>query len=136
MVINMALPYQDLDIMAACLETNVHYLDTANYEPIDEAKFCYKWQWDLHEKFKDKGLMALLGSGFDPGVTNVFIAYAHQYRFDEITEVDIVDCNDGNHGKAFATNFNPEINIREVTQNGKYYQDGQWIETEPMEHSK
>lgn len=136
MVINMALPYQDLDIMEACLAAGVHYLDTANYEPIDEAKFSYSWQWAYHEKFKEKGLMALCGSGFDPGVTNVFIAYANQYEFDEISEVDIVDCNDGDHGQAFATNFNPEINIREVTQNGRYYQEGQWIETEPMEIAK
>ena len=135
-VINMALPYQDLDIMQACLNAGAHYIDTANYEPIDEAKFCYKWQWDLHDQFYKSKLMALLGSGFDPGVTNVFIAYANQYLFDEILEVDIIDCNDGNHGKAFATNFNPEINIREVTQNGKYYENGTWVETKPMEISK
>ncbi len=134
LVINVALPYQDLSIMAACLETGVPYLDTANYEPPDVAKFEYKWQWDLDEKFKEKGIMALLGSGFDPGVTNVFCAYAQKHYFDEIETIDILDCNAGNHGKAFATNFNPEINIREITQKGRYWQNGEWIETEPMEH--
>lgn len=136
MIINVALPYQDLHIMDACLETGVHYLDTANYEPLDEAKFCYKWQWDYHDRFKEKGLMALLGSGFDPGVTNVFTAWAKKHHFDQIDELDIIDCNAGDHGQPFATNFNPEINIREVTQRGKYYVDGQWIETEPMEFSQ
>lgn len=135
LVINMALPYQDLSIMDACLETGVNYLDTANYEPIDEAKFAYHWQWAYQERFKNKGIMALLGSGFDPGVTNVFCAYAKQELFDEIETVDILDCNGGDHGKAFATNFNPEINIREITQKGKYYENGEWIETKPMEIS-
>ena len=133
LVINVALPYQDLTIMDACLECNVHYLDTANYEPIDEAKFEYKWQWAYQEKFKDKGLMALLGCGFDPGVTNIYTAYAQKHHFDEMHYIDIVDCNGGDHGKAFATNFNPEINIREITQNGKYWKEGSWVETEPME---
>ena len=114
LVINMALPYQDLSIMQACLNTQTHYIDTANYEPKDEAKFCYKWQWDLHQKFYNKNICALLGSGFDPGVTNVFITYLRKHYFDEITEVEIFDCNDGDHGHAFATNFNPEINIREI----------------------
>ena len=118
-VINMALPYQDLAIMDACLETKTHYMDTANYEPRDEAKFCYKWQWDYHQQFKDNGILALLGSGFDPGVTNVFVSYAKKHYFDEIHTVDIVDCNAGDHGHPFAT-FNPEINIREITQDGKY----------------
>jgi len=136
MIINVALPYQDLHIMDACLETKVHYLDTANYEPPDEARFCYKWQWDYHERFKEKGIMALLGSGFDPGVTNVFTAYARKHHFDRIDSLDIFDCNDGDHGQAFATNFNPEINIREITQNGRFYKDNQWIETTPMKFSK
>ena len=119
LVINVALPYQDLAIMDACLECGVHYLDTANYEPKDVAKFEYSWQWAYKEKFEQAGLMALLGSGFDPGVTNVFTAWMNKHHFDEIHELDIVDCNGGDHGKAFATNFNPEINIREITQNGR-----------------
>jgi len=132
LVVNVALPYQDLSIMEACLQTKVAYLDTANYEPPEEAKFCYKWQWDLHEKFKEKGILALLGSGFDPGVTNVYCAYAQKHLFDEIHYIDILDCNAGDHGKAFATNFNPEINIREVTQPGKYWENGKWIVTKPI----
>lgn len=132
-VINVALPYQDLTIMEACLQTNTHYLDTANYEPKEEAKFEYSWQWALDDRFKEKNLTAILGCGFDPGVTSVFTAYAAKHYFDEILELDIIDANAGSHGKAFATNFNPEINIREVTQKGKYYQDGSWIETEPHE---
>ncbi len=132
LIINVALPYQDLTIMDACLETGVNYLDTANYEPPDEARFCYKWQWDYHDRFKERGIMALLGCGFDPGVTNVFCAHAAQQHFDEMHDIDIMDCNAGDHGHPFATNFNPEINIREITQRGKYYQDGQWIETEPL----
>lgn len=135
MVLNVALPYQDLTIMEACLQTGVHYLDTANYEPKDEAKFEYSWQWKLHDKFKEKGLLAVLGCGFDPGVTQVFTAYAAKHYFDEIHYLDIVDANAGSHGKAFATNFNPEINIREVTQKGKYWENGKWIETEPHEIS-
>ena len=119
LVINMALPYQDLPIMDACLETKTNYMDTANYEPKDTAKFSYKWQWDYHLKFKEKKIMGLLGSGFDPGVTNAFVKYASQTIFDEINQIDIIDCNDGDHGHPFATNFNPEINIREITQNGK-----------------
>ena len=132
-VINVALPYQDLSIMDACLETGVHYLDTANYEPPDIAQFEYKWQWAYHDRFKDTGLTAILGCGFDPGVTGVFTAYAAKHHFDEIHYLDIVDCNAGDHGKPFATNFNPEINIREVTQKGKYWEQGKWIETEPHE---
>ncbi|MGB2600708.1 MAG: saccharopine dehydrogenase family protein [Candidatus Omnitrophota bacterium] len=132
LVINVALPYQDLAIMDACLETGVAYLDTANYEPIDEAKFCYKWQWDYQDRFKQKGLMALLGSGFDPGVTNVFCAYAMKHYFDEAHYIDIMDCNAGSHGHPFATNFNPEINIREITQRGKYWEEGKWKETDPL----
>ncbi len=132
LVLNVALPYQDLPIMDACLEKGVDYLDTANYEPPDEAKFEYKWQWAYHEKYRDKGIMALLGSGFDPGVTNVFCAYAQKHLFDEIHYIDIVDCNAGDHGHPFATNFNPEINIREITQKGKYWEEGQWKEIEPM----
>jgi saccharopine dehydrogenase (NAD+, L-lysine forming) len=131
MVINVALPYQDLTIMDACLEAGVHYLDTANYEPKDEAKYQYSWQWAYQERFKAAGLMAVLGCGFDPGVTNVFTAYAAKHHFDEMHSLDIVDANAGSHGKAFATNFNPEINIREITQNGKYYLNGEWIEIPP-----
>jgi len=133
MVINVALPYQDLSIMDACLATGVHYLDTANYEPLDEAKFEYKWQWAYRERFEKAGLMVLLGSGFDPGVTNVFCAHMQKHHFDTIETIDILDCNGGDHGYAFATNFNPEINIREVTSNGRYFEDGRWIETRPME---
>ena len=132
LLINVALPYQDLSIMDACLETGVDYLDTANYEPPDEAKFCYKWQWDYQDRFKERGIMALLGCGFDPGVTNVFCAHALKSHFDEIHTVDIMDCNAGDHGHPFATNFNPEINIREITQRGKYYENGEWIETDPL----
>ncbi len=136
LVINVALPYQDLSIMDACLECGVNYLDTANYEPLDEAKFEYKWQWAYQDRFKKAGLTAILGCGFDPGVTSVFTAYAAKHHFDEIHYLDIVDCNAGDHGKAFATNFNPEINIREVTQKGKYWENGKWIETEPHEIHK
>lgn len=134
--INVALPYQDLTIMDACLECGVNYLDTANYEPIDEAKFEYKWQWAYKERFKKAGLTAILGCGFDPGVTSIFTSYAAKHHFDEIHFLDIVDCNAGDHGKAFATNFNPEINIREVTQNGKYWENGKWVETKPHEIHK
>ncbi|HON18921.1 MAG TPA: saccharopine dehydrogenase family protein [Salinivirgaceae bacterium] len=136
MVINVALPYQDLTIMDACLETGVHYLDTANYEPRNEAKFEYKWQWAYFDRFKEKGLTAILGCGFDPGVTSIYTAYAAKHHFDEIHYLDIVDCNAGDHGKPFATNFNPEINIREVTQNGRYWENGKWIETKPHEIKK
>jgi saccharopine dehydrogenase (NAD+, L-lysine-forming) len=129
----VALPYQDLTIMDACLETGVNYLDTANYEPKDEARFEYKWQWAYHDRFRKAGLTAILGCGFDPGVTGVFTAYAAKHHFDEIHCLDIVDCNAGDHGHPFATNFNPEINIREVTQKGKYWENGQWIYTEPHE---
>lgn len=132
LVLNVALPYQDLALMDACLETGVDYLDTANYEPLDEAKFEYKWQWAYQDRFKDKGLMALLGSGFDPGVTNVYCAYAQKHLFDEIHELDIIDCNAGDHGQPFATNFNPEINIREITQRGRYWERGEWVETDPL----
>ena len=136
LVINVALPYQDLHIMDACLEACVNYLDTANYEPLDEAKFEYSWQWAYKQRFEEAGLTAILGCGFDPGVTGVFTAYAAKHHFDEIHYLDIVDCNGGDHQKAFATNFNPEINIREITQKGKYYEDGQWRETEPQEIHK
>lgn len=136
LVINVALPYQDLHIMDACLEAGVNYLDTANYEPLDEAKFEYSWQWAYKQRFEEAGLTAILGCGFDPGVTGVFTAYAAKHHFDEIHYLDIVDCNGGDHHKAFATNFNPEINIREITQKGKYYEDGQWRETEPQEIHK
>jgi saccharopine dehydrogenase (NAD+, L-lysine forming) len=132
LVINMALPYQDLPIMDACLETGVHYMDTANYEPRDVAKFEYSWQWKYQDRYKAKGLMAVLGCGFDPGQSNVYCAYAQEFLFDTIESIDIVDCNDGNHGKAFATNFNPEINLREVTQRGKYWKDGKWIEIDAL----
>ncbi|MFW2486992.1 saccharopine dehydrogenase family protein [Clostridium chromiireducens] len=135
-VINLALPYQDLTIMDACLETKVHYVDTANYEPLDTAKFEYKWQWAYREKFEKAGLTALLGSGFDPGVTGVFSAYAQKHYFDEINYIDILDANAGDHGYPFATNFNPEINIREITAPGSYWEEGKWIETEPLEIKK
>ena len=132
-VVNLALPYQDLTIMDACLATKTNYVDTANYEPLDTAKFEYKWQWAYRERFEQAGITALLGSGFDPGVTGVFSAYAMKHHFDEINYIDILDCNAGDHGYPFATNFNPEINIREVSANGSYIEDGKWIETEPME---
>ena len=131
-VINVALPYQDLTIMDACLATGVDYMDTANYEPLDTAKFEYKWQWAYREKFEAAGITALLGSGFDPGVTGVFSAHALKHHFDEIHTIDIVDANAGDHGYPFATNFNPEINIREITANGSYFENGEFIETEPL----
>ncbi|MDR1455619.1 MAG: saccharopine dehydrogenase family protein, partial [Tannerella sp.] len=133
LVINVALPYQDLTVMDACLACGVNYLDTANYEPPEEARFEYKWQWAYREKFRNAGLTAILGCGFDPGVTGVYTAYAAKHHFGEMRSLDIVDCNAGDHGKAFATNFNPEINIREVTQRGKYWENGQWIHTRPHE---
>jgi len=132
LLINMALPYQDLPIMDACLKTGVHYMDTANYEPRDVAKFEYSWQWAYQDRYKDKGIMAVLGCGFDPGVSNIFCAYAQEHLFDTIDTIDIIDCNDGSHGKSFATNFNPEINLREVTQRGKYWKDGKWIDIDPL----
>ena len=133
LVINLALPYQDLTIMEACLRCGVNYLDTANYEPRDEAHFEYSWQWAYRERFERAGLTAILGCGFDPGVTSIYTARAAKHHFQEIHYLDIVDCNAGDHGKAFVTNFNPEINIREITQKGLYWQDGQWVETEPLE---
>ena len=132
-VINVALPYQDLSIMDACVATGADYLDTANYEHPDTAKFEYKEQWARDDAFRKAGIMGLLGSGFDPGVTNVFVAYALKHYFDEIKTIDILDCNAGDHGYPFATNFNPEINIREVNSKGRYWEKGRWIETEPME---
>ena len=132
LVVNLALPYQDLHIMDACLAYGVSYLDTANYEPLDEAKYQYSWQWAYKKRFEDAGLTAILGCGFDPGVTGVYTAYAAKHHFDEIQYLDIVDCNAGDHHKAFATNFNPEINIREITQRGKYFEDGEWKETDPL----
>ncbi|MGL5258941.1 MAG: saccharopine dehydrogenase C-terminal domain-containing protein [Lachnospiraceae bacterium] len=151
-VLNLALPYQDLAIMEACLACNVHYVDTANFEPEDleepvwkekyekrckekgfTAYFDYEPQWAYHEKFKEAGLTALLGTGFDPGVTSVFVAYAKKHYFDEIETIDILDCNGGDHGYPFATNFNPEINLREVSSNGSYVENGKWVETKPME---
>ena len=132
LVMNIALPYQDLTIMDACLETGVHYLDTANYEPKDEAKFEYSWQWAYQERFKARGIMALLGCGFDPGQSQIYVAHAAKHHFDEIHYLDIVDCNAGDHGQAFATNFNPEINIREITQDGKYWENGEWKIIKPM----
>ena len=150
-VLNVALPYQDLTIMDACLACKVDYIDTANYEPEDTddpqwraiyekrckdegftAYFDYSWQWAYQDRFKEAGITALLGSGFDPGVTSVFTAYALKHYFDEIETIDILDCNGGDHGYPFATNFNPEINIREVTANGSYFENGKFIETEPM----
>lgn len=131
-VINVALPYQDLTIMDACLATKTDYLDTANYEPLDTAKFEYKWQWEYKERFEKAGITAVLGCGFDPGVTGVFSAYAMKHEFDEIHQIDILDANAGDHGYPFATNFNPEINIREITANGSYFENGEFIETEPI----
>lgn len=132
-VLNVALPYQDLTIMDACLACRVNYMDTANYEPEDTAHFEYSWQWAYRDRFRDAGITALLGSGFDPGVTGVFSAYALKHHFDTIEYIDILDCNAGDHGYPFATNFNPEINIREVSAKGSYWEDGRWVETEPME---
>ncbi len=132
LVMNVALPYQDLSIMDACLAEGVNYIDAANYEPKEKAHFEYSWQWAYHDRFKAAGIMALLGSGFDPGVSNVYTAYAKKHYFDEIDTLDIVDCNAGNHGQAFATNFNPEINIREITQKGKFYKNGEFLEIPPM----
>ena len=136
LVMNLALPYQDLTIMEACLQSGVSYLDTANYEPKDEAHFEYSWQWAFKERFEQAGLTAILGCGVDPGVTSIYTAYAAKHHFDEIQYLDIVDCNAGDHHKAFATNFNPEINIREITQKGLYWENGQWVETEPLEIHK
>ena len=136
LVINVALPYQDLTIMEACLQCGVNYLDTANYEPKDVAHFEYSWQWAYRERFEQAGLTAILGCGFDPGVSGVFTAYAAKHWFSEMETLDIVDCNAGDHGKAFATNFNPEINIREITQNGRYWQEGEWVVTKPLEFHK
>ncbi len=135
-IVNVALPYQNLHIMDACLVTGVSYLDTANYEPLEEAKFEYSWQWAYMDRFRDAGITAILGCGFDPGVTSIYTAYAAKHHFDEIHYLDIVDCNAGDHGRAFATNFNPEINIREVTQKGKYWENGEWVWTEPHEIHK
>ncbi len=132
LVVNLALPYQDLPIMDACLEAGVNYLDTANYEPKDEAKFEYKWQWAYHDRFREAGLMALLGSGFDPGVTSVFTMWLKKHRLKTIRQLDILDCNGGDHGQAFATNFNPEINIREVTAPARHWEDGEFVETPAM----
>lgn len=132
LVVNLALPYQDLPIMDACLEAGVDYLDTANYEPKDEAKFEYKWQWAYHNRFKEAGLMALLGSGFDPGVTSVFTMWLKKHKLKTIRQLDILDCNGGDHGQAFATNFNPEINIREVTAPARHWENGEFVETPAM----
>ena len=132
LLINVALPYQDLNLMEACLATGVDYLDTANYEPVDSAKFEYHWQWAYQERFKQAGLMALLGSGFDPGVTSVYCTYVLKHYLDRIETIDIIDCNAGSHGHPFATNFNPEINIREVSARGRYFEDGDWVETDPL----
>lgn len=136
LVVNLALPYQDLSIMEACLKTGVHYMDTANYEPRDEAKFEYHWQWAYQERFKQAGLMALLGSGFDPGVTSVFATYLKKHHLDTIETLDILDCNGGDHGQHFATNFNPEINIREVTAVARHWENGDWVETPPLSHKQ
>ena len=132
LVVNLALPYQDLTIMEACLNVGVDYLDTANYEPKDVARFEYKWQWDLHDRFKARGIMALLGSGFDPGVTSVFAMWLKKHKLKTIRTLDILDCNGGDHGQAFATNFNPEINIREVTAPARHWEHGQFVETPPL----
>ena len=136
LVVNLALPYQDLAIMDACLAAGVHYMDTANYEPRDVAKFEYSWQWAYQDKFKAAGLTALLGSGFDPGVTSVFAMWLKKHKLDTIRTLDILDCNGGDHGQAFATNFNPEINIREVTAPARHWQGGEWIETPALSHKQ
>jgi saccharopine dehydrogenase (NAD+, L-lysine-forming) len=135
-VLHMGLPYHNLSIMDACLETGVDYLDTASHEPLDSITFEYKWQWDYHDRFRDAGVTAILGSGFDPGVTNVFCAYAQKHFFDEIHVLDILDCNAGDHGYPFATNFNPEINIRETTARGRYWERGEWVDTDPLSWSR
>ena len=132
LLLNVALPYQDLSLMEACLRAGCHYMDTANYEPRDLAKFEYSWQWAFHDRFREAGLFALLGSGFDPGVTNVYTAWALKHEFDEIELLDIIDVNGGDHGQAFATNFNPEINIREVTATCRHWENGTFQETPPM----
>lgn len=136
LIINAALPYQNLTIMDACLEMGVHYIDTACFEVLEAAKFEYAQQWAYREKFKKAGLIALLGAGFDPGVTNVYTAYLKKHYFDEIHTLDIIDCNAGDHGLSFATNFNSEINIREVTANGRYWEAGQWKEIAPLSVSQ
>lgn len=136
LVVNLALPYQDLTIMDACLAAGAHYLDTANYEPRDEARFEYKWQWAYQERFEKAGLMALLGSGFDPGVTSVFATWLKKHKLDTIRTLDILDCNGGDHGQHFATNFNPEINIREVTAPARHFENGQWIETPALSNKR
>lgn len=135
-VINVALPYQDLTIMDACLATKTHYLDTANYEPKDVAKFEYSWQWAYRKRFEDAGITAILGCGFDPGVSGIFCAHAQKHHFDQIDTIDILDANAGDHGYPFATNFNPEINIREITALGSYYENGEFIETPPISIKK
>ena len=135
LVVNLALPYQDLAIMDACLKAGANYLDTANYEPEDEAKFEYHWQWAYQDKFKEAGLTAILGSGFDPGVTSVFATWLRKHKLDSIRQIDILDCNGGDNGKAFATNFNPEINIREVTAPARHWENGEWVESPAMTHN-
>ncbi|MHB9878470.1 saccharopine dehydrogenase family protein [Pacificimonas sp. ICDLI1SI03] len=136
LLVNLALPYQDLNLMEACLKIGTNYLDTANYEPLDTAKFEYSWQWDYHDRFEKAGLMALLGSGFDPGVTSVFATYIKKHYLESIRTLDILDCNGGDHGQAFATNFNPEINIREVTAPARHYEGGKWVETPALSHKQ
>ncbi|SNY91061.1 carboxynorspermidine dehydrogenase [Cohaesibacter sp. ES.047] len=136
LVVNVALPYQDLNIMDACLKSGVNYLDTANYEPRDVAKFEYSWQWAYQQRFEEAGLMALLGSGFDPGVTNVYTAHAKKHLLDRIETLDILDCNGGDHGQHFATNFNPEINIREVTAPVHHWENGEWVTTPAMSNKQ
>ena len=136
LLVNLALPYQDLSLMEACLKTGVNYLDTANYEPKDEAKFEYRWQWDYQDRFRQAGLMALLGSGFDPGVTSVFATWLRKHKLERIRTLDILDCNGGEHGQAFATNFNPEINIREVTAPARHWENGRWVETPALSHKQ
>ncbi|EMD82594.1 saccharopine dehydrogenase family protein [Pacificimonas flava] len=136
LLVNLALPYQDLALMEACLKTGVNYLDTANYEPKETARFEYSWQWEYQDRFKEAGLMALLGSGFDPGVTSVFASWLKKHHFSSIRTLDILDCNGGDHGQAFATNFNPEINIREVTAPARHWEDGDWVETPALSHKQ
>ncbi|MFK7893080.1 MAG: saccharopine dehydrogenase family protein [Granulosicoccus sp.] len=132
LLVNVALPYQDLALMDACLEAGCHYLDTANYEPPEKAEFEYSWQWAYQERFRQAGLTAILGSGFDPGVTSIFATWLRKHKLDTVRLLDILDCNGGDNGKPFATNFNPEINIREVTAPVRHWENGQWVASEPM----
>jgi len=134
LLVNLALPYQDLVLMDACLKAGIHYIDTANYEPPDKAEFQYSWQWAYQDKFKEAGLTAILGSGFDPGVTSIYATWLRKHKLDSLKYIDILDCNAGDNGKPFATNFNPEINIREVTQDARHWENNEWVTSPAMTH--